>query len=47
VAIFIFLLCSVGERAIERAQLEGVKLSTRFWRFWRCWYPHLFFLFLF
>ena len=47
VAIFIFLLCSVGERAIERAQLEGVKLSTRFWRFWRCWYPHLFFLFCF
>ncbi len=47
VAIFIFLLCSVGERAIERAQLEGVRLSTRFWRFWRCWYPHLFFLFCF
>ena len=47
VATFIFLLCSVGERAIERAQVEGVKLSTRFWRFWRCWYPHLFFLFCF
>jgi membrane-associated phospholipid phosphatase len=47
VAIFIFLLCSFGERAIERARLEGVKLSTRFWRFWRCWYPHLFFLFCF
>src|SRR5258708_8147386 len=47
VAIFIFRVCSVGERAIERAQLEGVRLSTRFWRFWRCWYPHLFFLFCF
>jgi len=47
VATFIFLLCSVGERAIERAQVEGVKLSTLFWRFWRCWYPHLFFLFCF
>ncbi len=47
VATFIFLLCSVGERAIERAQFDGVKLSTRFWRFWRCWYPHLFFLFCF
>jgi membrane-associated phospholipid phosphatase len=46
-AIFIFVLCSLGARARERAQLEGVKLSTRFWRFWRCWYPHLFFLFCF
>jgi membrane-associated phospholipid phosphatase len=47
VAACIFLLRSVGERAIERAQIEGVKVSTRFWRFWRCWYPHLFFLFCF
>jgi membrane-associated phospholipid phosphatase len=47
VATFIFLLCSVGERAIERAQIEGVKFSTRFWHFWRYWYPHLFFLFCF
>ena len=47
VATFIFVLCSAGERAIERAQFDGVKLSTRFWRFWRCWYPHLFFLFCF
>src|SRR5258708_22975266 len=47
VAVFIFLLCSVGEGVVERAQLEGVKLSTRFWRFWPFWDPPLFFLFCF
>src|SRR4029077_8054229 len=47
VATFIFLLCSVGQRAIERAQLAAVKLSTRSGPFSPCCAPHLFFLFCF
>jgi membrane-associated phospholipid phosphatase len=47
VATIIFLLCAAGARSEERALLNGVTWSARFWHFWRHWYPHLFFLFCF
>jgi membrane-associated phospholipid phosphatase len=47
VATLILVLSVMGARAEERAQREGVTLSTQFWHFWRHWYPHLFFLFCF
>jgi membrane-associated phospholipid phosphatase len=47
VATIIFLLCRAAARSEERAQLNGLTFTTRFWHFWRHWYPHLFFLFCF
>jgi membrane-associated phospholipid phosphatase len=47
VAAVILMLCALAARSAERANVFGVRWSTRVWHFWRHWYPHLFFLFCF
>jgi membrane-associated phospholipid phosphatase len=47
IAAMILALCRIEAGVAERAESQGITLSTKFWRFCRHWYPHLFFLFCF
>jgi membrane-associated phospholipid phosphatase len=47
VLMMVLALCGVWGRSATRAAVNGLTISSRWWRFWRHWYPHLFFLFCF